>query len=142
MDVVNTILIWAHFIGLAVGGAAAFGIPVIGSRMPVVAAETRPVLLGIMHALSRVGRIGIGLLLLSGPLLVWLKYGGWEGVSHWFWVKMVLVVLLIVGIIYSSQLLKRLQAGDISAARISPRVGMVNTALLLLIVLTAALAFG
>jgi uncharacterized membrane protein len=75
-------------------------------------------------------------------LLLWLKFGGVGGISAWFWVKMVLVVLLIAGIIYSGILFKRLQGGDASVAPMMPRLGMANTAILVLIVLCAALTFG
>jgi uncharacterized membrane protein len=142
MDVVNTILLWLHFIGLALGGAASFGIPVVGSRMMGAAPETRPLLLGIVHGLSRVGRAGLGLLIVTGPLLIWLKFGGVGEISGWFWVKMVLVLLLIAGIIYSGLLLKRLEGGDASVAPRLPRLGMANTTVLVLIVLAAALTFG
>lgn len=142
MDVVNTILLWLHFIGLAVGGAAAFGIPVVGSRMQSVAPEMRPTLLGITEGLSKVGRAGLGLLIITGPLMIWLKYGGFGTVSFWFWIKMLLVVLLLAGVIYSGMLLKRLKSGDASVAPMMPRLGMANTSILILIVLAAALTFG
>ena len=142
MDAINTILLWLHFTGLAIGGAAAFGIPVVGSRMQTAAPETRPLLMGVMEGLSKVGRVGLGLLIVTGPLLLWLKFGGVGGISAWFWVKMVLVVLLIAGIIYSGILFKRLQGGDASVAPMMPRLGMANTAILVLIVLCAALTFG
>lgn len=142
MDAINTILLWLHFIGLALGGAASFGIPVVGSRMPSASPETRPLLMGIMHGLSRVGRAGLGVLIVTGPLMLWLKFGGVGDVSVWFWVKMLLVLLLIAGVIYSGILFKRLQGGDASVAPLMPRLGMANTAILVLIVLSAVLTFG
>ena len=142
MDVFITILLWLHFMGLAVGGAAAFGIPVVGSRMGSATPETRPTLMAIMHGLAGVGRAGIGLLLVTGPLIIWLKYGGFGTVSFWFWIKMVLVLLLLAGVIYSGILFKRLSGGDTSVAPLMPRVGMANTAVLVLIVLSAVLTFG
>jgi len=141
MDIVNNLLFWVHLMALALGGAASFGIPVVGSRMPTAAPEVRPTLLAIMHGLSRVGRAGIGTLLVTGLLLVWLKYGGVDKVNVWFWVKMVLVAGLLAGIIYGGILLKRTMSGDTTSARQSPRVGMVNTLLLLGIVLSAVFAF-
>jgi uncharacterized membrane protein len=140
MAVINNILLWIHLMALAAGGAASFGIPVVGSRMPSVAPEMRPKLLEIMKGLSNVGRIGIGTLIVTGPLMVWLKYGG-AGLNTWFWIKMVFVVALLAGVIYGGILLKRTQSGDQSAAQRSPRIGMVNTALFFLIVLSAVFAF-
>lgn len=141
MDIVNNLLFWLHLVALALGGTAAFGIPVVGSRMPTTAPEMRPTLLKIMHGLSTVGRAGIGTLIVTGPLMVWLKYGGFGGMNVWFWVKMVLVVGLLAGIIYSGILLKRIMSGDTASAQQSPRVGMVNTVLLLGIVFSAVVAF-
>ena len=93
MDVVIGLLIWIHFLALAAGGAAAFGMPVVGSRMPTATAETRPTLFAIMKGISTVGRAAIGTLVVTGPLIVWLKYGGFGTMPIWFWVKMVLVLL-------------------------------------------------
>ena len=141
MDVVNNLLLWLHLMALALGGTAAFGIPVVGRKMPTAAAEMRPTLLSIMHGLSSVGRAGIGTLIVTGPLIVWLKYGGFGGVNVWFWVKMVLVVGLLAGVIYAGILLKRTMSGDTASAQQSPRVGMVNMALFLGIVFSAVFAF-
>jgi len=142
MEFVNTVLLWLHFMGLAIGGAASFGIPVVGSRMASAPPESRPLLLGITHGLSRVGRVGLGLLIVTGPLLLWLKFNGGAGISFWFWIKMLLVLLLIAGVIYGGLLLKRLQGGDMSVAPMMPRLGAANTVVLVLIVLCAALTFG
>ena len=140
MDIVNNLLFWVHLTALAVGGAASFGIPVVGSRMPSAAPETRPLLMQIMMGLSKVGRVGLGLLIITGPLLVWLKYGGVDGFTYWFWVKMALVVLLLAGVIYSGILLKRTMAGG-PPSPLMPRLGMINTLILLAIILSAVLAF-
>ncbi|MHB1103255.1 MAG: hypothetical protein ACYC0C_10895 [Devosia sp.] len=141
MDIVNNLLSWVHLMALALGGAAVFGIPVVGGRMPTAAPEMRPTLLAIMHGLSKVGRAGIGTLIVTGLLMVWLKYGGVDKMNVWFWVKMALVVALLAGVIYAGMLLKRTLAGDTASAQQMPRVGMVNTALFLGIVLSAVLAF-
>lgn len=141
MDIVIKLLFWLHLLALALGGAAAFGIPVVGRKMPTAAPEMRPTLLAIMHGLSTVGRAGVGTLIVTGPLIVWLKYGGFGGMNVWFWVKMVLVLGLLAGIIYSGILLKRIMSGDVSAAQQSPRVGMINTLLFVAIVFSAVFAF-
>lgn len=141
MDIVNNLLFWLHLMALALGGAASFGIPVVASRMPTATPEMRPTLLAIMHGLSKVGRAGIGTLIVTGLLLVWLKFGGIDKMTVWFWVKMVLVVALLAGVIYAGMLFKRTMAGDTAAAQQMPRVGMINTALLLGIVLSAVFAF-
>lgn len=141
MDIVIKLLFWLHIVALALGGAAAFGLPVVGSRMPTATPEMRPTLLKIMHGLSTVGRAGIGTLIVTGPLIIWLKFGGFGTVNAWFWIKMVLVLGLLGGVIYAGILLKRTEGGDMAAAQLSPRVGMVNVALFLAVMLSAVFAF-
>ena len=116
MDVIVNLLFWIHLVAIALGGAASFGIPVVGSRMPTATDETRPLLFELMDGLSKVGRLAIGLLIVTGPLLIWLKYGGAAALSAWFSLKMVLVVVLLVGIIYSGINGKRAEQGDMTAA--------------------------
>src|SRR5487761_2524804 len=118
MDVVSNLLFWIHLIGVALGGVAAFGIPVVASRMPTATADTRPLLFSLLEAMSKVGRAAIGLLIVTGPLIVWLKFG-MGGLSAWFWIKMVLV-----GLIYAGINGKRVEKGDMAAARRAPIVGM------------------
>ena len=140
MDIVNDLLFWLHLSSLALTGAAAFGLPVVGSRMPTATPEMRPTLFKIMHGLSTVGRTGIGILIVTGPLMLWLKYG-WVAPNEWFWIKMVLLIGLLAGIIYGGILLKRSEGGDMASAKLSPQVGRVNMLLFLGIVLSAVLSF-
>lgn len=141
MDIVIKLLFWVHLIALALGGAASFGIPVVGRKMPTASPEMRPTLLGIMHGLSTIGRAGIGTLIVTGPLIVWLKYGGFGEMNVWFWIKMALVVALLGSVIYSGILFKRITGGDVAAAQLAPRIGMLSTVLFLGIVFSAVFAF-
>jgi len=141
MDYLNAALFWIHLVALAMGGAATFGIPVVGGRMATATADTRPLLFSILDGLSRVGRIGFGLLIVTGPLLVWLKYGGTAGFTFWFWVKMVLVVILLGLVIFAGINGKRAQGGDVEAAKRSPQISMVAMTTFLLVVAAAVLAF-
>ena len=141
MDYLNDILFWIHLVSLAAGGAATFGIPVVGSKIGGASAETRPVLFSIVHGLSRIGRTAIGLLIITGPLLVWLKYGGTSGFTFWFWIKMVLVVILLGLIIFAGINTKRGEGGDVEAAKRGPVIGMAAMVTFLLVVAAAVLAF-
>jgi uncharacterized membrane protein len=142
MDVLNDILFWIHLVGLGLGGAAAFGLPVVGSRMKTATAETRPLLFSLLEGLSKVGRVGFGLLIITGPLLVWLKFGGVGGFTVWFWVKMVLVLVLLGLVIYAGINGKKAEAGDREAAMRAPKIGMVATATYVLVIGSAVLTFG
>jgi putative membrane protein len=92
--------------------------------------------------LTRFGHYGIIVLLLSGPLMIWVRYGSLDGVSHWFWAKMAFVVLLAAGVVMSAVSARKMRAGDSSAtARV--RLGrIVAVASLLAIVVFAVLAFN
>ena len=141
MDIVISLLIWIHLMALAAGGTAAFGMPVVGRRMASASPEARATLQGVMKGISTVSRAALGTLLVTGPLIVWLKYGGFGRLDVWFWIKMVLVAGLLVSVIASGVMMKRAAAGDASAAALGPRLGMLNTLLLFGIVLAAVFAF-
>ena len=142
MDILIDVLFWIHLVALGLGGAAAFGLPVVGSKMMAATPETRPLLFSLLDRLSKVGRAGFGLLIVTGPLLAWLKFGGFGGFNTWFWVKMVLVVLLLGAVIYAGINGKKAEAGDRAAAMRAPKIGMTATALYVLVIGCAVLAFG
>ena len=143
MDIINNLLFWLHFVGLGLGAAATFGIAVVGSRMGSATPEQRGALFGVTNRLSTMGRAALGVLIITGPLIAWLKFGNaYEAFGPWFTAKMVCVVLLLASVIYSGIMAKRAQNGDMSAAGMLPRLGVLNIALLLLIVLAAVFAFN
>jgi uncharacterized membrane protein len=142
MDFVVQFLFWVHLVSLAAGGAAVFGIPIVGSRVATAPAEVRPVLFGISNRLSGMGRGALVLLIISGPLMIWLKYGGRADFTYWFWVKMALVALLLVLVIYAGINAKRAQTGDVAAARRAPPLSMAAVVLYLCIIASAVLNFG
>ena len=142
MEVLNNILLWIHFVSLSLGGAATFGIPVVGALMPTAAPEFRPTLFKAMKGLSGVGRAGLLGLLITGPLLVWLKFGGTGGFTWWFWLKMILVLILIGLIVYAGINAKRAEGGDMEAVKRGPMIGGAAMITLLAVVFTAVFAFG
>jgi uncharacterized membrane protein len=141
MEIVIDLLFWIHLSSLAAGGAAVFGIPAVGSRMGSATPELRPKLFAIMEQLSKVGRAALGLLIITGPLILWLRFN-WVPPSYWFWIKMALVVLLLIGVIYAGINGKRAEHGDADAARRAPMLGITNGVIFLLIVLSAVFAFN
>ena len=141
MDAFQTLLIWVHFISLGLGATASFGIPTIAFAMPKTAPEARPALAALAGRLSIYGRSGLALLILTGIIMV-LTGPGVGAVSGWFWVKMALVVVLTGGVVMGLRLAKRAQAGDMGAAALARKVGLGNLTVLILILLSAVLAFG
>ena len=142
MDYLNSLLLWLHLISLAVAGATIFGMPVIMANMAGVAADVRPRVGAIAQRLSMMSRGALVVLLVTGLLLVWLKYGGIEGLSFWFWAKMALVVILIAIVVFAGINGKRAQGGDAAATQRAPTIGLVGMVTFLLIVATAVLTFG
>ena len=134
MDASYVILLIAHLLGLMLV-AAAF-LPLLGMMgQGGVAPETN-------RLLTRFGHYGIIVLLVSGPLMIWLRYGGFDGISHWFWAKMAFVVLLAAGVVVSAMSARKMRAGDAAAAA-RVRLGrMVAVLSLVAIVIFAVLAFG
>ena len=141
MELLNNILFWIHLASLGLGGAAVFGNPVVGSMMATATAESRPVLISILHRLSTLGRTAVGLLIVTGPLLFWLKYG-FTVPNVWFWVKMVLVVVLLGVVIFAGINGARAEKGDREAAGRAPMIGMTGIVVFLAVIAAAILSFG
>jgi len=99
------------------------------------------VLFGIANQLSSIGRAALVLLLISGPLMFWLKFG-LIAPSWWFWVKMGLVAVLVVLIIYAGMNAKKAQSGDMAAAKLAPQLSMIAVGLYLLVIASAVLTFS
>lgn len=142
MDVLNNILFWIHLVSLALGGVAVFGLPVVGARIGPAPTEVRPTLFQIANTLSTMGRAAFGALIITGPLMVWLKFGGTSGFTAWFWAKMVLVLALLAVIIYGGINAKRAQGGDMAAARRAPAIGMTGMVVFVGVILCAVFAFS
>jgi uncharacterized membrane protein len=141
MNAVYLVSMWLHFVALAAAGAASFGIPVVGMVARTAAPDIRPVLTGLIGRLSRVGHVALGVLIVTGAIMLWLGAGE-GGLSGWFWVKMGLVAVLIVAIAFSVRVVRRLEAGDAAAEVQAARMGAVNQGLFVLIMLMAVLSFG
>ena len=133
MDATFNVLLIAHLFGLMLV-AAAF-LPLLGLMGQGGAApETN-------RLLTRFGHWGIIVLLVSGPLMVWVRYGGFDGISHWFWAKMGLLVILAAGVVLSAISARKMRAGDAAAAA-RVRLGrVIATTALFGTVVFAVLAF-
>jgi len=97
-NVLNNILLWLHFIGVGMGVGGGIGLSQVGPRLVVASAEQRELLWSFEAFFSRIGAGGLVILLITGPLLLWLKFGGPSGLNWWFWAKMALVVVALIGV--------------------------------------------
>lgn len=142
MDMVINILIWVHIVAFVAGGASGVVGPVIAGRMGTATPEVRLSYFGIMNTMSKVGRAAMVTLLVSGPLVIWLKYGGAAGLNVWFWVKMAMVLIMLVAIIIGDINSKKEQAGDAAAAGIADLAHKITGLAFLVLVLAAVFAFN
>ena len=142
MDILHITALWLHFVGLAAGSAASVGGPVVGAAMDRTGPEHRVALADLAARLGKVGRLGVGLLVVTGVVLIWGSDGGLQYVNQWFWIKIALVTLLIAGIIVGTRNSRKAMAGDSAARMLAPKLGMLNLVLLLSILLSAVLSFG
>ncbi len=96
----------------------------------------------VAHGLSTVSRFGLAGLIITGLLLVWLKFHGVAGFTWWFWAKMVLVATLIIVVVYAGLNANKAEKGDIAAAKRAPKIGAVAMINLLAVIFCAVFAFN
>jgi uncharacterized membrane protein len=138
----NTFLLWLHFMGLALAFAGGFGAAQVGPRLASASESERPLLGSLQRAFGIMNTVGFALLLVSGPLLVWLKFGGFASMpTPWFHVKMALVALIIIAVGGQQIAARRFRNGDTAALRWMMIFGQSTGILAILTVLAAVLAF-
>jgi uncharacterized membrane protein len=142
MGTLTDFLFWVHLASLALGGVAVFGIPVVGSKMMAATPEQRPVLFKIMDQLSVMGRAAFALLIITGPLMLWLDFQWVPPDGLWFGIKMLFVLIILGVIIYGGINGKRAQTGDVAAAKRAPMIGMAGMVAYVLLILSAVFAFN
>lgn len=142
MDVFINILIWAHILAFVAGGSNSVVGPVIAGRLAGATPDARAGYYGVMNTLAQVGKVAMVVLLVSGPLILWLRYGGLGGASVWFWIKMALVVVMLATIIYGGINDKKAQAGDADAGERAELAHKLTSLAFLGVVLAAVFAFS
>jgi uncharacterized membrane protein len=141
----HELLLFLHFIGLALGVGTSFAFMALGIGTKDMAVSERGAYMLRAFVLSRNGSIGLLLLILSGLGLVMSK-GGFSVVASQaglaFHVKMLLVVFLVGLLGYMQVLIKKAkrEKGGPVMAKI-PKLGQIALLTSLAIVACAALAF-
>ena len=134
MDITFQLLLITHLLALVVGTATTVAMPVVMGRMAGASPDGRQMLASIGNRLSLNARIAFGVLLLSGFAMVMVRYGGVDGMSVWFWVKMGLVVVVLVSLILGAVA---------KPGTLSPRVmGWITRLALIGIIVSAVFAFN
>ena len=94
MSTLNQVLLFLHFVGLALGFSVSFANMVMGGLLSRAAPADRAVLSRFPPIMSRLGKIGLALLWVTGGVLVYTKWGGFAAFPWQFYVKLAAVVLL------------------------------------------------
>lgn len=141
MEIVQTLLKTAHFFGLFMGGGSAFGMAVLGLTLPHVPEEHRATLVAMSKKFKIVSHAALALLIVTGALLA-LIVGAFSAASVWFWIKLVAVALLIIGIVRAGKAAAMSFNGDSEAAARAEVFGKMNFAALVVILFAAVSAFG
>jgi hypothetical protein len=100
-----------------------------------------PVLTKVTPRLARVGQIGLGLLWLTGLIMVWSIFGGPQNLPQVFWWKFACVVAVTVLVFLMGQIVKQMQAGNRAGMARLPIYGSATAVLLVLTVIFAVFAF-
>lgn len=141
MDIIFNVLLWLHLIAMVVGGTNAVAMPVIGSKMPTATPEMRGTLFAIGDRLSTFGKGAMAVLLITGPLMLWARYG-WVVPNFWFWIKMALIVVMLVAIVLSSINAKKAQQGDMAAGKKAGEYGRITGIAFAGVLFAAVFAFS
>jgi len=142
MDGLNEVLLILHFVGLAMGLTVPFSSIVMQGLIEKAAPSDKTVLARFPPAVSRIGDIGLALLIVTGVTMVFTKYGGFAIMPWQFHVKLTAVAILVALVGYIHMLMPKAARGDAAAAARIQAVGRVTFLLGLTAVVFAVLTFS
>ena len=136
--IIGLLLFFVHIVAFVAGGANSVVMPIIGAKMATATPEVRGNLMDIALRLAKVGKVAMGTLLVTGVLVLWLKWN-WVVPNGWFWVKMVAIVAMITFIVLNERTQK---AGGPDAPRKSKMFGQLTALSFALVIVAAVFAFN
>ena len=135
-------LLLLHMFGLTVGAGTGFYIAAVGRHAArnMEQAEARTLIPGINGAISKLGTVGLALLLVSGTGLAWVM--GPAVLTVAFQIKMVLVALIVAFVGAMHYLAARTRrTADIQAAQTMRKLGPLGPLLAVATLIAAVMAF-
>lgn len=142
MDIVTNLLFWLHFIGLAMGLGGGIALGFVGPKLIVAEGRMLEEMWRFERFFGRVGSAGLAVLVITGPLMLWLKFGGPDGLTWWFWAKMVFVLIALTGVAAHQWAGSRFHRGDRSAIPLMFASGRIAGASMALAILCAVFTFN
>ena len=142
MYVLGLILFIIHIAAFIAGGANSVIMPIIGPRLATAPPEVRGQLIGIVEGVAKVGKYALATVLISGVLVLWLKWDWVAPSPVWFWIKMAFVAVMIVFIALNEVNARKAKQGDQAAAGRSKMFGQLTGLAFLGVIVSAVFAFN
>jgi protoporphyrinogen IX oxidase len=141
MYFVGLILFFIHIVAFIAGGANSVLMPILGPKLATATPEVRASLVTVIDTLAKVGKYAMITLLVTGLLVLWLK---WNFVvpNFWFWIKMLGIVAMLVFISLNEINQKKARTGDAAAAKASQRFGQLTGVAFAVVIFSAVFTFN
>lgn len=141
MDIALTlglVLFFVHIVAFVAGGANSVVMPILGTKMATATPQLRAEYMDVAHRLAKVGKWAMVTLLVTGVLVLWLK---WNFIvpNAWFWVKMIGIVAMLVFIGLNEANAKKT---DADAPRRSKLFGQLTAVAFAVVIFSAVFAFN
>lgn len=142
MHIFINLLLWLHFIGIGMAVGGGIALAQTGPKLVAAPADRLEELWRTETFFSRLGAAGVTILLITGPLMLWLKFGGPGGLGAWFWTKMALVTVAVVTVGLHEWAGARFKRGDQAAVPLMVIGGRMAGAAIVLAMLSAVFTFN
>lgn len=143
MAIVNSLLLAAHMLGLVLIVGAAFVLWRAGDLF--ARGEGSSGLARFGGRAYMLGNVGLTINWISGPILIFSKYGGWSAfvdLGSWFWLKLALVIALSGFLGVAGANFRRATGAKPTAAAKASGIGGIALLAGLGVILASAFAFG
>jgi len=141
LDTLNQVLLLLHFVGLALGFSVGITNMVMSGLIAKATPPEKAVLGRLPPNMSRIGRIGLALLWVTGFILVYTRWNGFATLPWQFHVKLAAVVLLTITVGFIHRLERMVQKGDVAAVARIQTAGKISGAFSIIALAFAILAF-
>ncbi len=142
MAILTDVLLWLHLLGVAMGVGGGIAMSRVAPKVIAAPAGERAQLWPLEKFLARVIAAGLGILLITGPLMLWLKFGGGAGLGWSFWAKMAFVAATTLGVGLGQWAGARLERGNENAAKLMSLSGPLTGISAVLAMLFAVITFN
>jgi putative membrane protein len=139
---IGLLLFAVHILAFVAGGANGVLMPILGTKLATATPEARGQLVDVAEKVAKVGKVAMVTLLVSGVLVLWLKWNWVAPQPLWFWLKMAGVVAMLAFISLNEMNAKKARAGDAEAGKRSQMFGKLTSLAFLVVVVSAVFSFN